>query len=155
MSIGDNIKKYRTEKQISQEKLAVKLDISSRTLQSYESNKTSPTFDALKKIAVELDIPFYKLIENDESLSAEDIERIKGNIFNFIPPSDIRNIKIATRDLGNSVGDLIRIVNYMYCDNKYDLEKIIVENAAIDITGLVTDIIKNRLEYYSNLANKK
>ena len=155
MGIGDNIKKYRTEKEISQEKLATKLDMSSRTLQSYEAGRTSPTMDILIKIAIALDIPFYKLIENDESLSTKDIEKVKKNILNFIPPSDIRNLKIASKDLGNSIGELIRIVNYMYCDNKYDLEKIIVNGAALDITGLVTDIIKNRLVYYNNLANKK
>lgn len=154
MSIGENIKKYRSEKEISQEKLAIKIDVSSRTLQSYEAGRTAPTIDVIKRIAIALDVPFYKLIENDESLSVEDIQEIKNNPFYFLKPSMGSDIAIASKDLGNSVGELLQIVNYIYCDNKYDLEKIIVDGAALDISNLLIDIVQNRLRHYNNLYEK-
>ncbi|NFA41830.1 XRE family transcriptional regulator [Clostridium botulinum] len=154
MNIGENIKKYRTEKEISQEKLATKLDVSSRTLQSYEAGRTAPTIEVIKKIAIALDVPFYKLIENDENLSKEDIEKIKNNPFNFMPPSDIKRVNQMLEDQSEKVVNLIKCVNYWHCDNKYDLEKIIVGDAGSDISNLLIDIVENRLKHYNNLYER-
>ena len=83
MSIGKNIKKYRAEKEITQQNLATELGISTRTLQSYEAGRTAPTIEVIKKIAIALGVPLYKLIVNekvDEEKEALKMNQIKQEV---------------------------------------------------------------------------
>ena len=68
MTIGSNIKKYRTDKKISQEKLSNMLNISSRTLQNYEADKTVPPLDVLIKLSNIFDVGVDILTNNDTKI---------------------------------------------------------------------------------------
>ncbi|MGN2347251.1 helix-turn-helix domain-containing protein [Clostridium cagae] len=85
MSIGKNIKKYRAEKEITQQNLATELGISTRTLQSYEAGRTAPTIEVIKKIAIALGVPLYKLIVNEkkEALKMNQIKQEVVEITNY------------------------------------------------------------------------
>lgn len=61
ISIGDKIKRIRTEKGITQKKLAEMAGIATITIQQYEANKYKPKLEQLKKIATALDVPLYEL----------------------------------------------------------------------------------------------
>lgn len=63
-SIGQNIKKLRKEKDISQDKLSKLADISLNTVVKLELDQSpNPTLDTLKKIAKALDITIDDLIK--------------------------------------------------------------------------------------------
>ena len=74
MSIGENIKKYRKEKGLTQKELADKIGKGFSTVQKYELNISQPPIDVLNRIADTLDINVSKLfyIENTLNQSADD-----------------------------------------------------------------------------------
>jgi transcriptional regulator with XRE-family HTH domain len=62
--IGENIRKYRLAKQLSQEKLARLADLSFPTITKIESGETpNPTIDTIKKIAAALGMGVDDLIK--------------------------------------------------------------------------------------------
>lgn len=74
MNIGENIKKYRKEKGLTQKELADKIGKGFSTVQKYELNISQPPIDVLNRIADTLDIDVSKLfyIENTLNQSSED-----------------------------------------------------------------------------------
>lgn len=62
MNIGENIKKFRKEKGLTQKELAEKISKSTITVRKYEANDTVPPIDVLGDIATELQIPIDLLI---------------------------------------------------------------------------------------------
>lgn len=61
MSIGQNIKKYRKEKKITQKELATLVGVNEVTIRSYEAEKYRPKIETLKKIADALNISIAEL----------------------------------------------------------------------------------------------
>lgn len=58
MNIGENIKKYRKEKNMTQQQLANAINKSKSTIEKYEANKIkSISFDTLENIATTLQVP--------------------------------------------------------------------------------------------------
>ncbi|MFK7107842.1 helix-turn-helix domain-containing protein [Flavobacterium oreochromis] len=62
MSFGDNLKKIRSDKDISQGDLAKMIDVHATHISRYERNLTSPTIDVAKKIADALEVSTDALI---------------------------------------------------------------------------------------------
>lgn len=75
MSVGENIKRIRKERHLSQRELGEKLGISQQMVGQYENNPTPPKLETLQKIATALDVPVYilddriKYTTNHEKLS--------------------------------------------------------------------------------------
>jgi len=62
--IGDNIRKLRLQKELSQEKLARLADIAFPTITKIESGETpNPTIDTVKKIAAALGVSIDDLMK--------------------------------------------------------------------------------------------
>ena len=62
MSLGDNVRRIRLQKGISQERLAVKSDLTTQTIYSIESGKTkNPKINIVEKIANGLDTTIEEL----------------------------------------------------------------------------------------------
>lgn len=61
MQLGDKIKRARKDKEMSQEALARKADVSLSYLFKIEKNVHSPTFDVIARIADALDIDLNRL----------------------------------------------------------------------------------------------
>lgn len=57
MNIGENIKKYRIEKNLKQSELAERSGISRVAIGNYERGERTPNIDIIKKIANALDVP--------------------------------------------------------------------------------------------------
>ena len=108
---GDNLKKIRAEKEISQGDLAKLIDVHATHISRYERNLTSPTIEVAKKIANALEVSTDALIYgsneqivknklNDEELlqlfnkvqqlSDEDITSIKAMLKAFVFQKDIQ-----------------------------------------------------------------
>lgn len=62
MSFGDNLKKIRSDKDISQGDLAKLIEVHATHISRYERNLTSPTIDVAKKIADALEVSTDALI---------------------------------------------------------------------------------------------
>lgn len=111
MSFGDNLKKIRADKDISQGDLAKMIDVHATHISIYERNLTSPTIDVAKKIADALEVSTDALIYgsdeqivnnklNDEELlllfhkaqllSDEDISSVKAMLKAFVFQKDIQ-----------------------------------------------------------------
>ena len=61
--IGHNIRNQRMEKGYSQEKLAIKSGVTSRSISRIERGETTPDIETLSKIGVALNAEFSVLIE--------------------------------------------------------------------------------------------
>lgn len=71
MNIGDNIRKYRKEKNMSMKDLSSALNVSVQAIGNYERGDREPNFEMLEKISEILDVPLYVLLTfNDEELAA-------------------------------------------------------------------------------------
>lgn len=68
MSLGENIKNARKNKKITQNELATNLNVTTRTIQNYESNNRTPSIDILNKIAEYLSVNIADLIANDSKI---------------------------------------------------------------------------------------
>ena len=73
-SFGDNLKKFRVEKNFSQQELADAIGMHSTHLSRYERNLTAPSIDVVKKIADVLGMSIDTLIYGQQA------ERAKGSI---------------------------------------------------------------------------
>ena len=62
--LGDNIRKLRNKRNISQEELAFKIDSARNFVGCIERAEKSPTIITLCKIALALDVPINELVEN-------------------------------------------------------------------------------------------
>lgn len=93
MSIGENIKTFRTAKGMTQEQLAEKAGISRVALGNYEREERTPNLDILEKLAVALDTSTYIII-NLNLLSLEDIYDIKIVQNEYVPLTSIQKKEI-------------------------------------------------------------
>ncbi|SHK16190.1 helix-turn-helix transcriptional regulator [Hespellia stercorisuis] len=73
MALSDNIKKFREEKNLTQQQLADKLYVSRQTVCRWENGSRCPDLITAKKLALELDVSM------DELISDEDVNDIQLN----------------------------------------------------------------------------
>ena len=74
MAFNDNIKKFREEKNLTQQQLADKLYVSRQTVCRWENGSRCPDLITAKKLALELDISM------DELVSDEDVNDVQVNL---------------------------------------------------------------------------
>lgn len=84
--ISENIKKLRKKKGLTQEELAIRLNVVRQTISKWEKGVSVPDAYLLKKLAIELDTSVGKLLgttielENNEPEIAEQIARISEQL---------------------------------------------------------------------------
>ena len=66
---GNNVKKYRKQKQLSQEQLSEMLDITQKHLSSIESGSAFVSAEVLQSLSTVLDVPVYLLFYDGIPLS--------------------------------------------------------------------------------------
>ena len=69
MELGNQIKKYRLELQISQEQLADRIYVSRQTISNWELEETSPNPQQLKLLSKFLDVSVNELLDDVESIN--------------------------------------------------------------------------------------
>jgi transcriptional regulator with XRE-family HTH domain len=77
MNIGENIKKYRKEKKLTQKELADKSKVSEISIRKYESGDRNPKIEAVTKIATALEVAAYELHDNSLNSPSLFSERLK------------------------------------------------------------------------------
>jgi transcriptional regulator with XRE-family HTH domain len=59
---GENIRKYREQKKVSQEEMAQSLNVTRQTVSSWETGRTEPDLDTLHRIAQYFEVTVEELI---------------------------------------------------------------------------------------------
>lgn len=90
MSIGDNIKKYRLERGLTQLMLSQKLNVSEKTVSSWEVNRTEPSIGYIEELASVLGCRKSDLIGEPTSLTPSEYSMIKK--FRFLDEYGSKNV---------------------------------------------------------------
>ncbi|MEG1009968.1 MAG: helix-turn-helix transcriptional regulator [Clostridia bacterium] len=77
MSLGENLKKLRKEKKLSQEQLAGILNVSRQAVSKWESNKTYPDIENLILLRDIFNVTLDDLIVNANKTKSEDMIELK------------------------------------------------------------------------------
>lgn len=67
--VGENIRFARTLKALTQEDLAIQLDVTSQQISKYEKGTNAPSFDKLQQLSNALEIPINELLSNSIPVS--------------------------------------------------------------------------------------
>ncbi len=100
MTLGDKIKKFRSEKGLSQQKLADKLGVHRKTIVFYEQNKTQPPADIIQKMAVIFEISHDYLLSIESGDSSGITVKDKSLIPTF---QEIDNLSEKGKDVVKTV----------------------------------------------------
>jgi transcriptional regulator with XRE-family HTH domain len=65
-SFADVLRKHRTNKKISQEMLAERADIASKTVSMIERNEINPSLNLMDSLALGLGVPLHQMIKEAE-----------------------------------------------------------------------------------------
>lgn len=76
MSVGDNIKQLRKDKNLTQKQLAKKANLSEISIRRYEKGINEPSTKILKKIADALETPLETMLAIDLNSIASNMEKI-------------------------------------------------------------------------------
>mgnify|MGYP002709326054 FL=1 len=106
MALNDNIKKFREEKNLTQQQLADKLYVSRQTVCRWENGSRCPDLIMAKKLALELDVSM------DELISDEDVNDIQVNY--GIWKSERIKDKKHLQTLQKKILDFIQIVGGVF-----------------------------------------
>ena len=71
MNVGKNIAKFRKEKNLTQEELAKKINVSPKTISSYENNRNLPNIETLILLSQVLDVKIDDILGVNEENSKE------------------------------------------------------------------------------------
>ena len=84
MALNDNIKKFREEKNLTQQQLADKLYVSRQTVCRWENGSRCPDLITAKKLALELDVSMDELISDDDVESKRVLDDKRAREFYYI-----------------------------------------------------------------------
>ena len=106
MALGDNIKRLREERHLTQQQLADKLYVSRQTVCRWENGSRCPDLIMAKKLAVELDISL------DELISDEDLKEFTKNDLPFY--SDIVKRRKELEEKRKRLMEFIQLVSGIF-----------------------------------------
>ncbi|MBE6089539.1 helix-turn-helix domain-containing protein [Clostridium beijerinckii] len=152
MSIGDNIKKFRKIKKLTQQELASVTKISLSAIIKYENNQRDPKTEMLVKIANALDVPIMELIADENNFVDNNLaNRILSDMSDdssafYSQPSIIRKID-EEFEPHKAIEELLRTralqkeLDYKYMelisrDNFNEIYKFIIDMLRMKITEI-------------------
>ena len=81
MELGKLIRKYRKQKKLTQQELAIKSNISLMSIRRYESGERIPSFDRKLSLASALEINPLELMDENEEIFNEHMKKYLKNSF--------------------------------------------------------------------------
>ncbi|WP_044747387.1 helix-turn-helix domain-containing protein [Bacillus alveayuensis] len=119
-TIGENIKKYREQRKMSQQELALKVRVGTATIQKYESGEQIPDTQTILKLSTALDVPASELMEQEVSNSSG----IDPEIEYLIKEIGIKRAKLILRKAKEfSEEDFLRVMQMLY-EIKYNQSQV-------------------------------
>ena len=132
MNIGNNIKKYRKIKGLTQIQLAEKINKSESIIRKYEANNVKPNIEMLNKISDALNVSVSELI-SDENTS----QMIGKNVSKYREALSISQRELARR-VGMSGQFISKIENNLNNPSLETLNKI-AEALNVSVSELISD----------------
>ena len=139
MTVGENIKKYRNKKEMTQQRLATIIHKSVNTIKKYESGFTNPPLPVIKQIAKALEVSESAILGYDIPVVSA-IERLKrspgmylygpGELSSEYKNNDfLEKFKISTTFTEDEIIDML-ITNYSsdVFNNKYKYDELTKED---------------------------
>lgn len=80
MTLGEKLKKYRSSKGLSQEKVAELLDVSRQAVTKWENNQTTPSVDNLIALSTLYDVPLEELTGTKNKTSPKENIILRTNL---------------------------------------------------------------------------
>lgn len=114
MALGENIKKYRKEKGLTQKAIAKKINKSCSTFQKYELNLTQPPVEVIMKIANILEVSMMDLLYDPNHDTNEDF-------FNAIEKESEADIIMLKNEIINAYNRLNELGRCKVSDYILDL----------------------------------
>lgn len=119
MDIGENIRKIRDLKGVSQEVLSHEIGISQKQLSRIETNQVSPTLALLEKICESLEIKLSELLNFNENLVFNNYNQNQGDgEFGVYNNTEVRQIEHLYQKLLDAKDQTIRTL-----ENEVQLQK--------------------------------
>ncbi len=111
--IGEKIKEFRQEKNLSQKALGNKAGMSQQMIAQYESGQRQPKIETLRRIANALEVELWEIVELDQMDETTRIQEIK-NMLSQLTPEGLKEFdKLATKALNPDRQVLIDIYDKM------------------------------------------
>lgn len=159
MNVGNNIKKIRKAKGLTQADLGRKLGISQAAIGQFEKGKTSIKIETIEKISKALDVPVNSLLlgldidpnessENKDKTNSETTKRLAiikflECIYNF---ACINKVKIYDRKTGNEIYN----EEYISIADNYGCGAGVIDNDVLDTAiNIIESICKNLIHLNS------
>lgn len=84
MNIGENLKRIRKIKGLTQDNLSELTKISITSIQRYESGKRQPTIESIDKFAEALGVSVFELLDNKYDKAEYELEEVLNNHDNLL-----------------------------------------------------------------------
>lgn len=122
MDIGENIKKIRKEKQITQAQLATNAGLSEISIRKYESGERKPKLETIKKLASGLSVYIADIL-------GDDFSEYIGEMKNDFNPEDYVSPEypIAFPGLEYKASEIGYHIRYTYNNKSEDYSNIIID----------------------------
>lgn len=105
MSIGENIKKIRELRNMTQQELANSINLSRSYLGDLENDRRNPSMETIKRLAQKLDVSLIYLVEGTPAL------------LDTVPDDDNQDISFGTKIQNTIVNDTILRLNNLSFNN--------------------------------------
>lgn len=94
MSVGENIKRIRLEKKLTQKQLGdlCKPPMADSAIRRYEADKVNPKIETIQKIANALGVTLFEIIDDFEKLERSRLSYLKYLGYEIIEPSSTDNV---------------------------------------------------------------
>ena len=98
-TIGENIRRYRTDKGMSPEELALRSRIGTHKLEQYEANELTPNLQVLLTISTALDCPVSDLMEHSNPTGPCQLDSELQDLINTLGQKRVKLILKKTKDI--------------------------------------------------------
>ncbi len=147
MNIGTTIKKYRNQKDLTQEQLSEYLNVSVSAVSQWESGKTIPDVSTLLALANFFDITLDELFDrksNDKEKAIEEYDRLSseyGNRGEVL--KELSLWREATQKYPGDFHCLIKLAHALFSTMYIGLEKEVIESNAIECIAICERILRD------------
>lgn len=131
MTVGENIKRIRKEKGLTQKKLGELCGINEVQVRQYELGKANPKIETLMKIAKALNVPINEL---NETITIDELnEELRDIIYYKLYCSEVKVRNLCTKEIINILDQLntagmTELIKYAYSLRDDELYKSIYFN---------------------------
>lgn len=151
MNVGKNIAKFRKKKNLTQEELAQKINISAKAISSYENNRNLPNIETLILLS-EVDDAVIGTIKEDKIDTKEKYDKQRKNNLLIIFAISLFTLCIFCIHEFIVVNGLVSLSdNFKEYFSVKDIVKLIIQNSLIYLVS----VIWIYLIYYFKLNEKK